>query len=208
MLSSDGHRRIVVLHGLGGIGKTQLAATYVNRYRSEYSAVFWLNITDETSIRQSFTKIATQILEQSADAGSLEGLDSQRDQDEIVKAVKAWLCMAGNTRWLIVYDNYDNPKLPGQKIDAAVDIHQFLPMADQGSVVITTRVSDIQIGHHIRIKKLESEQESLQILSKISGRNGLQDGKYLETLYPQLLILCQMTMPKTLYKSWTGFLSP
>ncbi|KAH7012600.1 uncharacterized protein B0I36DRAFT_378335 [Microdochium trichocladiopsis] len=175
MLHSDGSRHVVVLHGLGGIGKTQLAATYIKRYRDEYSAIFWLNIKDEASIQQSFARIATHILEQSSDAGSLKGLDLQQDHDKIVQAVKAWLSLAGNTRWLIVYDNYDNPKLPGRKTDATVDIHQFLPMADQGSVVITTRVSEINIGHHIRIKKLESEQESLQILSKTSGRNGLHD---------------------------------
>ncbi|KAH6658618.1 hypothetical protein BKA67DRAFT_656789 [Truncatella angustata] len=49
-LDSDGSRRVVVLHGLGGIGKTQLAVAYTKRYRDEYSAVFWLNIKDEASI--------------------------------------------------------------------------------------------------------------------------------------------------------------
>ncbi|KAH7039786.1 kinesin light chain 1 [Microdochium trichocladiopsis] len=175
MLCSDGSRRIVVLHGLGGIGKTQLAATYINRYRDEYSAIFWLNIKDEASIQQSFARIATQILEQNANVGSLKGLNLQQDHDEIIQAVKAWLSLPGNTRWLIVYDNYDNPKLPGRKSDAAIDIHQFLPTAYQGSVIITTRLSQIDIGHHIRIEKLKSEHESLQILSKTSGRIGLQD---------------------------------
>ncbi|KAM0810736.1 putative Kinesin light chain [Seiridium cardinale] len=41
-LSSDGRRRIVVLHGLGGIGKTQLVIAYTTRYRDEYSAIFGL----------------------------------------------------------------------------------------------------------------------------------------------------------------------
>lgn len=35
--------RVVILHGLGGIGKTQLAITYAKQYRDECSAVFWLN---------------------------------------------------------------------------------------------------------------------------------------------------------------------
>ncbi|KAH7016584.1 P-loop containing nucleoside triphosphate hydrolase protein, partial [Microdochium trichocladiopsis] len=175
MLCSDGSRRIVVLHGLGGIGKTQLAATYINRYRDEYSAIFWINIKDEASIQQSFARIATQILEQSADTGSLKGLNLQQDHDKIVQAMKAWLSLPGNTRWLIVYDNYDDPKLPGRKADAVVDIHQFLPGAHQGSIVITTRLSQIDMGYHIRVDKLKSEHESLEILSKVSGRNGLQD---------------------------------
>ena len=190
MLQSDGRRHVVVLHGLGGIGKTKLAAKYIKRHRDEYSSIFWLNIKDEASIQQSFVRIAKHILEQSADTSTLQGLNPQQDHDETVQAVKAWLNLPGNTRWLIVYDNYDNPKLPGWKTDAAVDINQFLPMADQGSVVVTTRVLDIKMGHHIRIKKLESEQESLRILSKTSGRNSLQDGKSLKAFYYQLLIFC------------------
>ncbi|KAH7027799.1 kinesin light chain 1 [Microdochium trichocladiopsis] len=186
MLCSDGSRRTVVLHGLGGIGKTQLAATYIKRYREEYSAIFWLNIKDEASIQQSFARIAAQILEQNANVDSLKGLNLQQDHDKIVQAVKAWLSLTGNTRWLIVYDNYDNPKIAGRKADAAVDIHQFLPTAHQGSIVITTRLSQIDIGHHIRLEKLESQHESLQILSKASGRSGLQDDCYAQDLVREL----------------------
>ncbi|KAH7029604.1 kinesin light chain 1 [Microdochium trichocladiopsis] len=175
MLCSDGSRCTVILHGLGGIGKTQLAATYLKRYRDEYSAIFWLNIKDEASIQQSFARIATQILEQNPDVGSLKGLNMLQDHDKIIQAVKAWLSLPGNTRWLIVSDNYDNPKLPGRVTDTAVDIHQFLPMAYQGSIIVTTRLSQVDIGHQIRIEKLKSDCESLQILSRASGRNGLQD---------------------------------
>ncbi|KAJ1325477.1 FxSxx-COOH system tetratricopeptide repeat protein [Microdochium nivale] len=175
MLCSDGSRRTIVLHGLGGIGKTQLAATYIKRYRDEYSAIFWLNINDEASIKQSFAGIATQIREQHPDFGSLKDLNLLQDHDEIIRAVKAWLCFPGNTRWLIVYDNYDNPRLPGRVNDTAVDIQQFLPMAFQGSVIVTTRLAQVDIGHQIRIEKLKSEQDSLQILSKASGREGLQN---------------------------------
>jgi hypothetical protein len=43
-LSGDGSRRTVVLHGLGGIGKTQLSVAYAKRHKDSYSAIFWLNI--------------------------------------------------------------------------------------------------------------------------------------------------------------------
>jgi AAA+ ATPase superfamily predicted ATPase len=39
-LSSDSSRCTVVLYGLGGIGKTQLAVTYAKRYKDNYSAIF------------------------------------------------------------------------------------------------------------------------------------------------------------------------
>ncbi|KAI0868798.1 heterokaryon incompatibility protein-domain-containing protein [Hypoxylon argillaceum] len=170
---SDGTRRSVVLHSLSSIGKTQLAITYTKRYRDEHSAVFWLNIKDEASIQQSFIKMVKQIMHQHADTSCLRGLDLQ-DIAKVIDAVKAWLSLPGNTRWLLMYDNYDDPKLGNGPDDAGVDIDLFLPEAYQGSVIITTRSSQVNIGHSIRIKKLESIKDSLQILATTSGRNGLE----------------------------------
>ncbi|OAQ58796.1 kinesin light chain [Pochonia chlamydosporia 170] len=174
-LSSDGTRRIIVLHGLGGIGKTQLAVTYIKRYRDEHSAIFWFNIKDESSIQQSFTKVARQILQQHPNASRLSALDLQQNHNEVVEAVKAWLNLPGNTRWLIVYDNYDNPKLTNRTSNSGIDINRFIPTAHQGSIIVTTRLSQVDIGHPIRVRKLESTDDSLKILSSTSGRAGLQD---------------------------------
>ncbi|KAI0107085.1 hypothetical protein GGR51DRAFT_517343 [Nemania sp. FL0031] len=172
-LASDGSRRIVVLHGLGGIGKTQIAIAYAKRYRDEYSAIFWLNIKDETSIQQSFTKVARQILLQHPEASYLRALDPQQDQEKVVEAVKAWLSLPGNTRWLLIYDNYDNPRLSNDINDRGINISQFIPEAYQGSIIVTTRLSQVDLGHRIQVKKLESLHDSLEILATTSGRDGL-----------------------------------
>jgi hypothetical protein len=103
-------------------------------------------------------------------------------QDEVVDAVKAWLSLGDNTRWLMIYDNYDNPRVPGNSDPSAVDIRKFLPEAYQGSVIITTRSSQVQIGHSIRIRKLENLRDCLEILSNASGRKGLIHGKDLRDL--------------------------
>jgi hypothetical protein len=99
------------------------------------------------------------------------------DLDEVVVAVKRWLSLPKNTRWLIVYDNYDNPKLPGNADRTAVDIRRFLPEAYQGSIIITTRSSQVKIGHRIRVGKLEDVQDGLEILSHESGRDRLMEGE-------------------------------
>ncbi|KAI1334196.1 P-loop containing nucleoside triphosphate hydrolase protein [Xylariaceae sp. FL0016] len=174
-LNSDGSRRIVTLHGLGGIGKTQIAVAYAKRYRNEYSAIFWLNIKDEASIQQSFTKVARQILQQHPNASRLSTLDLQQNHEEVVEAVKAWLSLPGNTRWLLVYDNYDNPRLAGRTDDTAIDVEHFLPTAYQGSMIITTRSSQVSLGETIRIRKLETIEDGLQILLTTSGRDSLHD---------------------------------
>jgi AAA ATPase-like protein len=176
-LRGDGSRRTVVLHGLGGIGKTQLAIAYAKRYKDNYSAIFWLNIKDEDSLKQSFAKAAKQILRDHPSASRLGSVDIEENLDGVIDAVKEWLSLANNTRWLMIYDNYDNPKLPDNTDPVAVDIHKFLPESYQGSVIITTRSSQVKIGHTIRIRKLEDVRDSVKILSNASRREGLIDGK-------------------------------
>jgi hypothetical protein len=168
-LDGDGSRRIVVLHGLGGIGKTQLTIAYAKRQKESYSAIFWLNIKDEDSLKRSFAKVAKQILQAHPLANRLSSVDIKGDLGEVVDAVKAWLSLPNNTRWLMIYDNYDNPKLP--------DIRDFLPESYQGSIIITTRSSQVQIGYLIRVRKLENISDSLEILSHVSRREGLVNSK-------------------------------
>ncbi|KAI3326718.1 kinesin light chain [Xylariaceae sp. AK1471] len=174
ILSSDGSRRVVVLHGLGGIGKTQLAIAYAKQHKDNYSAIFWLNIKDENSLKQSFVKIARQIKRQHPLANRVGSVDIEGNLDGIIDAVMAWLSLPNNTRWLLVYDNYDNPKLPNAD-STAVDILQYFPEAYQGSVVITTRSSQVKIGHAIRMVKIRNIYDSLKILSTTSKREGLTD---------------------------------
>ena len=176
-LHSDGTRRTVVLHGLGGIGKTQLAIAYAKQHMDNYSAVFWLNIKDEDSLKQSFVKAAKQILREHPSTSRLSSVDMKENLDEVIDAVKEWLSLPNNTRWLMIYDNYDNPKLGGNVDPAAVDIRKFLPESYQGSVIITTRSSEVKIGHHVQIRKLEDVCDSVKILSNASRREGLIDGK-------------------------------
>jgi len=73
---------------------------------------------------------------------------------------KAWLTPQ---RWLMIYDNYDNPKLMGNMESVVVDIRKYRPESYQGSVIITTRLSEVKIGHHIRIRKLEEVRDSVKI---------------------------------------------
>jgi ATP/maltotriose-dependent transcriptional regulator MalT len=108
-LCGDESGRAVVLHGLGGIGKTQLAIAYAMLHQASYSAVFWMNIKDETSIKESFARAARRILSDNPTANQLAIVDEKKSLDEIVVGVKQWLCLRKNTRWLLVYDNYDNP---------------------------------------------------------------------------------------------------
>jgi hypothetical protein len=176
-LGGDGSRRTVVLYSLGGIGKTQLSVAYARRHKNSYSAIFWLNIKDENSLKQSFAKVARQISREHPSALRLSNMDTNESLDEVIDAVKAWLSRPNNTRWLMIFDNYNNPKLPRNSDPVAVNIRKFFPEAYQGSIIITTRSSQVRIGHLIQIRKLEDVRDSLEILSNVSRREGLRSGK-------------------------------
>ncbi|KAJ9635249.1 hypothetical protein H2199_008737 [Coniosporium tulheliwenetii] len=175
-LKNSGSRKTVVLHGLGGMGKTQLAVTYAKRHRDEYSAVFWLNSKDVDTLKQGFVSAAKRIFRDHPSLTYLKAVVESGNLDEAVDTIKRWLSNSKNNRWLLVYDNYDTPKLPECHEPGAFDIKSFLPEGHQGAVIITTRSSQLKVGHLIPVKKLQNIDRSLEILSHASGRQGLSNG--------------------------------
>ena len=170
-------RSVVVLHGLGGIGKTQLAIAYARRHKAKYTAIFWVNANDQDSLKLSFVDIAQQVLRDHPSASVLASVDLEGNLDDVVNAIKAWFSIRKNARWLVIYDNYDNPKIPGNADRSAVDVRPFLPGSDHGSIIVTTRSSQVTIGRRIQVQKLLNVQEGLNILSNTSGRKGIMDGR-------------------------------
>jgi len=176
LLHGHSNRAAVVLHGLGGIGKTQLAMEYVRRHKEKHTAIFWLNANDEDSLRVSFRNIAQQVLKYHPSNSVLSGVDLEGDLDHGVDAVKTWLDLEDNTRWLMVFDNYDNPLIHRSSDRSTVDIRRYLPESDHGSIIITTRSSRVTQGQRLDIQKLTGLEDGLKILANMSGRKGIENG--------------------------------
>jgi hypothetical protein len=176
LLHGHSSRAAVILHGLGGIGKTQLAVAYIRRHKEKYTAIFWLNANDEDSLQLSFRSIAQQVLKSYPSTSVLSSVDLEGDLNRVVDAVKAWLDLQGNTRWLLVYDNYDNPRISNQSDHLTVDIRQYLPESDQGSIIITTRSARVSQGWRLHVQKLTGLEHGFKILANTSGREGITNG--------------------------------
>ena len=131
--------------------------------------------------------MARQILREHPSADHLSCIDmsGNLNLDNVAEGVKSWLSLPNNTRWLLICDNYDNPKVPGSK-GPVVDIRRHLPDSYQGAVIITTRSSEVKIGRTMRIQKLENLRDSLEILSKTSGREELVNDPEAEMLAKEL----------------------
>jgi len=190
VLGQGRDRRTAVVHGLGGMGKTQLAVAYAKRRRDDYSAVFWLNARDEDSLQQGFARAAGRIFREYPSLAYIQNAIESGDLGQTVQAVKQWLNNPKNNRWLIIYDNYDDPMLTGdgradgqQQTDrdsgpvaAGYDIRPFLPDSYHGAILITTRSSRVELGHRIPLQKLNELEDSLDILSHTSNRQELNQG--------------------------------
>ena len=60
--SSGAGPRVVVLRGLGGQGKTQVALEYCRRARTHgVRGIFWIDANSESTVKQSFQAIAGRI---------------------------------------------------------------------------------------------------------------------------------------------------
>jgi len=100
-------RRICVLHGLGGIGKTQLAIEYARLHKCEYTSVFWLDGKTEESLIQSLLSISPRLPKGqmlNLDIQEIKGAEESRER---AREVLRWFTLEGNSKWLLIFDNID-----------------------------------------------------------------------------------------------------
>jgi tetratricopeptide (TPR) repeat protein len=57
---ADG-QRVQVIHGLGGIGKSQTSVEYAYLYRNDYAIVWWLRADTPTSISAAYSRLAARL---------------------------------------------------------------------------------------------------------------------------------------------------
>jgi hypothetical protein len=145
---ADAHRKrrkVFVVHGLGGMGKTQLCVEYARQHKEDFTAVFWLDGSSKDALRQSLVDAASR-LSRGNPVSSGQPLPDAHDVDGTIGALQGWLSLKTNTAWLLVLDNVDREwqSASGREDPQAYDLKDYLPQADHGNVLITTRLSRLQ----------------------------------------------------------------
>ncbi len=118
VLNREGGRAaIVVLHGLRGVGKTTLAATYAVRHRDKYRATWWIKAETEATMRADLVGLGVQL-----------GWIAPDAQEEKSFGVVLDRLSTEGDGILLIYDNAIGPK----------DSSKFLPRGFEPRIIVTS----------------------------------------------------------------------
>jgi hypothetical protein len=155
----------VVIHGLGGIGKAQLAIEYSRRQHERYSAVLWLNGSSKDSLNQSLANIAYRLPQNELAADTIDQLQQSKiDVNAVARGVLQWLSLSSNRHWLLIFDNVDRDYYLKEMDPQAYDIKEFFPSADHGSILITSLLLSLRrYGTGLRLDIVNDEQSMVAV---------------------------------------------
>lgn len=105
-----------VIHGLGGIGKSQITIEYAYRNEKDYDIAWWINAETKTTIEAALAELTDSL-----------NLPEKQATDQNIKVRAALDHLNKTPNWLIIFDN----------VESSDDIWAHIPKA--GHSIITTR---------------------------------------------------------------------
>ncbi|KAG9526674.1 hypothetical protein KCV07_g330, partial [Aureobasidium melanogenum] len=147
----------LVLYGIGGSGKTQLALQYIQIYGNPYKAIVWINASNAQDLEASFAEAADLLFEWPDNTAPRSSTATPQ------KLVVARLCDPRSSPWLLVIDSVDDL--------SQHDFRVCIPDCAHGSVIVTsTRANASEV---FRLPSLEiddlDEGSGCQLLLKVVG---------------------------------------
>jgi tetratricopeptide (TPR) repeat protein len=142
---------VCAVEGMGGVGKTELALQYAERFKHEYVGRYWLSLR-EMGLAQAVVILAIAYIDL-PEPMQLKSLEEQAEW-----YWKNWLPESG--KLLVILDDVPNAEsLP----DLA------MPLDPRVQILVTTRERDLNLGFESLSVKVLSEEKALELLGKIVG---------------------------------------
>ena len=153
--TTDAKSYLLLLSGLGGVGKTQLAVEYAYRFKEFYpNGIFWINASNSWTV---------ELAELAGNSG-FEAAPTQ-DPDRQKRLAKTLLdYLSAHTGALLIFDNVEDPRL------LQVPIGGVIPSQLPCRILITTRSRKASFSFELfEIHRL-SEEAAIRILLSSSSR--------------------------------------
>ena len=194
--------KILVVRGLGGAGKSQLVLNYLQEYRDDYSATFWIEAGQRESVDRDFLQIYKLLYGLRAP----EGQEMIKPEDAVL-AVKSWF-QRRSGRWLVVFDSAD--AIGDEEDKSYIDLRHFLPDAPSVNVIITTRsaiATEMTELEEVNVAEMEPSEAAELFIRCAKLKTNSQAGIEVEIIVKELGYLALAITLAGSYVSMTPRLS-
>ncbi|WP_324604885.1 FxSxx-COOH system tetratricopeptide repeat protein [Streptomyces xylophagus] len=143
------------LHGMGGVGKSQLALEYVYRHQQDYKVICWIPAERESLILTTLANLAARLRVVPAvqDGGSAPAANTA-----VPAVLEALRSGAPYDNWLLIFDNAENVE----------GVRSYFPANGPGKIIVTSRNREWErVATPLRVNVFERE-ESIELLQKRS----------------------------------------
>ncbi|MEU8121820.1 tetratricopeptide repeat protein [Spirillospora sp. NPDC049024] len=151
-LTESGEVVVAAVHGLGGVGKSTLAARYATRHRDRFSPVWWITADTGEAVQAGLAALTVALQPELKQALPLEAL---------AEWALTWL--SSHDGWLLVLDNVNDPE----------HIAPVMARTSNGRVLVTSRLAESWHRFGAQVLRLDvlTSGQAVELLTRIAAHD-------------------------------------
>ncbi|MFI9154136.1 FxSxx-COOH system tetratricopeptide repeat protein [Streptomyces sp. NPDC053367] len=158
------------LHGMGGVGKSQLVLEYVYTHQHDYQVICWIPAERESLVLVALATLAVQL---GVAPTERDSVGAPAAGTAVPAALEALRTGAPYVNWLLVFDNAEDVEM----------VRRYFPASGPGKIIVTSRNRAWErVATPLPVNVFERE-ESVELLQRRSPHLSTEDaGRLAEAL--------------------------